>query len=264
MTKHFPLRALLLAWAMLLTPSVQAQGPVAVRYTEGLIRGFLVLRTMEGSILANGDLQQVARGERVTSHLVLRFKDGSMYEETVLFSQRRSFQVLSYRLVQKGPVFKVPMEMKIEGSKGGQVTVRYTDEDGKEKLESEQLKLPPDLVNGIIPVLLKNIPPGAKQTTVSLVAATPKPRLVKLVIAPEGEGKFLAGGASRKATQYLIKVKIGGIPGILAPLLGKQPQDSHAWVLDGDAPAFVRLEGPLFMDGPSWRIEPASPVWQGQ
>jgi hypothetical protein len=88
--------------------------------------------------------------------------------------------------------------------------------------------------------------------------------LVKLVIAPEGEATFLAGGASRKATQYLIRVEIGGIAGFLAPLLGKQPQDSHAWVLDGDAPAFVRLEGPLFMDGPSWRIEPVSPVWQGQ
>jgi hypothetical protein len=265
MTKHFRFLLLgaLLTWAALLTPAVRAQTPVAVRHTEGLARGFLVLRTLEGNDLAHGDLAQTARGERVTSKLVLHFKDGSLHEEHVVYSQRNRFRVLSYRLVQKGPAFKIPMEMKIEGATG-QVTVRYTDSDGKEKVESERLKLPPDIANGMLPVLLKNIPPGAKQTTVSYVAATPKPRLVKMVISPEGESQFQAGGASRKATQYLIHVEIGGIAGFLAPMMGKQPQDSHAWVLGGEAPAFFKLEGPLFLGGPSWRIELASPVWQGQ
>ena len=252
-----------LACAVLLAPAVRAQTPVAVRHTEGLARGFLVLRSLEGKDLANGELAQTARGESVTSKLVLHFKDGSLHEEYVVYSQRRSFRLLSYRLVQKGPSFKVPMEVTIAGSTG-QVTVRYKDDDGKEKVESERMKLPSDLANGMLPVLLKNIRPGAKQTTVSYVAATPKPRLVKLLISPEGEGTFLAGGSSRKAAQYLIKVEIGGMAGFFAPLVGKQPQDTHAWVLGGEAPAFVKLEGPLFMGGPSWRIELASPVWQGQ
>jgi hypothetical protein len=264
-TKHFllPSRGILLACVILLTPSAQAQSTVEVRHTEGLTRGFLVLRAMDGSLVANGDLAQVARGERVTSHLVLRFKDGSMYDETVLFSQRGHFQVLNYHLVQKGPVFKVPLDMTIDRSTG-LVQVRYTDEDGKQRVESERLELPPNLMNGVIPILLKNISPGAKQTTVSLVAATPKPRLVSLEISPEGEAKVLAGGVSRKATRYRLKVEIGGILGFFATLVGKQPEDSHAWILDGDAPAFLRLEGPLFMGGPSWRIEPANPVWQGE
>ena len=252
-----------LALVLLLTITVDAQSAVDVRYTEGLIRGFLVLRAMDGNALAYGDLAQVPHGANVTSHLVLRFKDGSMHDETVDFSQRGSFQVLNYHLVQKGPVFKVPIDMTIDRS-SGKVLVRYTDEDGQEKEESERFELPPDLANGMIPVLLKNISRDARQTTVSLVAATPKPRLVTLVISPEGEAKFLAGGVSHEAKQYRIKVEIGGILGFLAPLVGKQPQDSHAWVLDGEAPVFVRLEGPLFVGGPSWRIEPASPVWQGR
>jgi hypothetical protein len=255
--------ALLLIGVVLLASAVRAQTPVAVRHTEGLARGFLVLRTLEGNDLAHGDLAQTARGERVTCDLIFHFKDGSVHQETTVYSQRRSFRVLSYRLVQKGPAFKVPMEMKIEGSTG-QVTVRYTDENGKEKVESERLKLPPDLANGMLPVLLKNIPPGAKQTSVSYVAATPKPRLVKMVISREGEGTFLAGGSRRKATHFVIKIEIGGFAGFMAPMMGKQPQDSHAWVLGGDAPAFFKLEGPLFLGGPSWRIEQASPVWQGQ
>ena len=257
------LHGMFLALVLLLMISADAQSAVDVRYTEGLIRGFLVLRAMDGNALAHGDLAQVPHGANVTSHLVLRFKDGSMYDETVDFSQRGSFQVLNYHLVQKGPVFKVPIDMTIDRSTG-KVVVRYTDEDGQEKEESEQFELPTDLANGMIPVLLKNISRDAKQTTVSLVAATPKPRLVTLVISPEGEAKFLAGGVSHEATQYRIKVEIGGILGFLAPLVGKQPQDSHAWVLDGEAPVVVRLEGPLFVGGPSWRIEPASPVWQGR
>jgi hypothetical protein len=45
-------------------------------------------------------------------------------------------------------------------------------------------------------------------------------------------------------------------------LLGKQPSDAHVWILDGDAPAFVRAEQPLYAGGPVWRIDLASPQWK--
>jgi hypothetical protein len=138
----------LLTWALLLPAAVLSQSPVAVLHTEGLIHGFLVLRTLEGDSLADGEVTQVARGDRVTSHIVFRFKDGSVHEETVVFSQRNSFRVVSDHLLQKGPAFKHPMDVSIEGVTG-RVTVRYTDDDGKEKSVSERLKLPPDLANGI-------------------------------------------------------------------------------------------------------------------
>jgi hypothetical protein len=60
----------------------------------------------------------------------------------------------------------------------------------------------------------------------------------------------------------IIKVEIGGVAGLVSSLVGKQPQDTHVWILGGDAPAFVKLEGPLYQGGPTWRIEPTSPVWQ--
>jgi hypothetical protein len=251
----------LLIWTLLLPAAVLSQSPVAVLHTEGLVHGFLVLRTLEGNALADGEVTQVARGDRVTSHLVFRFKDGSVHEETVVFSQRNSFRVISDHLLQKGPAFKRPMDVSIEGLTG-QITVRYTDDDGKEKTESERLKLPPDIANGMTLTLLKNIRPNVPQTTVSMVAATPKPRLVKLLISPEGEDSFSVGGSSHKATRYVIKVEIGGIAGLAAPLVGKQPQDTHVWILGGDAPVFVKLEGPLYQGGPTWRIELTSPVWQ--
>jgi hypothetical protein len=248
----------LVAFTALLKPGQMA--PVSVRHTEGLIHGFLVLRTLDGNTLADGDLIQSTHGERVTSRLVFHFKDGSVHDETSVFSQRRNFRLLTDHLVQKGPAFPHPIEVSIDGSTG-QVTVRNTGDDGKEKVTSERLDLPWDVANGLILTLLKNIPPGTPQTKVSMVAATPKPRLVKLAITAEGEEPFSIGGSSRKATRYAVKVEIGGAAGLVAPLLGKQPPDTHFWILGGEAPAFVKSEGPLFFGGPVWRIELVSPIW---
>jgi len=252
--------ALLLASAALLPPGTLSAAPVAVRHTEGLVHGFLVLRTLEGDTLADGDLIQVAHGDRVTNHLVFSFRDGSVRDETAIFSQRGNFRLLNYHLVQKGPAFQRPMEVLVDNATG-QVRVRYTDEDAKEKVISDRLELPPDVANGMIFTLLKNVRPDGPPTAVSMVAATPKPRLVKLVVTPRGEEPFSIGGSRRKAIHYVIKVEIGGVAGVVAPLLGKQPPDIHVWILGGEAPAFVKSEGPLYLGGPIWRIELTSPVW---
>jgi hypothetical protein len=47
----------------------------------------------------------------------------------------------------------------------------------------------------------------------------------------------------------------------MAHLTGKQPPDSHMWMLEGAAPAFVKSESPLYEGGPIRRIELVSPVW---
>ena len=252
--------AVLVVCATLLQPGAISAAPVAVRHAEGLVHGFLVLRTLAGDTLADGDLIQVASGDRVTSRLVFRFKDGSVHDETAVYSQRRNFRLLTDHLVQKGPAFQHPMEVSIDGFTR-QVAVRSTDDDGKEKVVTERLDLPPDVANGLVLTLLKNVRSDAPQMTVSMVAATPKPRLVKLAITPQGEEPFSVGGSSRKATHYVVKVEIGGAAGLVAPLLGKQPPDTHVWILGGEAPAFVKSEGPLYFGGPIWRIELVSPVW---
>jgi hypothetical protein len=245
--------------AALLQPAA-LPAPVPVRHTEGLVHGFLVLSSMEGNLLAVGDLIQVAVNDRVTNHLVFRFKDGSLRDETAVYSQHGSFRLLTYHLVQRGPKFGQPMEMSFDSSSGA-VTVHYAEHDGKEKIATDRLELPPDVANGIVFTLLKNIGPTGPPTTVSMVAATPKPRLVKLVITGQGEEPFSVGGSKRMAMHYVLKVEIGGVAGAIAPLLGKEPPDVHVWILGGEAPAFIKTEGPLYYGGPSWRIELASPVW---
>ena len=58
-----------------------------------------------------------------------------------------------------------------------------------------------------------------------------------------------------------VKVELGGLSGLIAPLIGKEPAEISVWVLGGEAPTFVKLQGPLYLGGPTWIIEMASPVW---
>jgi hypothetical protein len=251
--------------AILLIPTcilsgIASASPVAVRYKEGLIHGFLVLRTLDGVAIAAGDLSQVARGDQITTQLAFRFKDGSRQEETTVFSQRGHFRLISYHLVQKGPSFKNASDLSVTCATG-QVTVRYTDNDGKEKVANERLALPPDLGNGLIPTLLMNIRGGTRQIEVPMVVAAPKPRLVKIVVNAQGTEPFSLAGLSREAMHYVAKVDLGGVAGVVAPVVGKQPPDSQIWILAGEAPVFLKSETQSYMGGPMWRIELVSPVW---
>ena len=239
------------------TPSAE---PVVVRHVEGLVHGFLSLRSPEGRLLANGDLIQNARGDRVTSRLVFHFKDGSLSDDTAVFTQRGHFSLISDHLVQKGPAFEQPLEMTIDRA-NGHVVVRYTNDHGEAKVEDEQMDLPPDLANGIIIALLKNVQRNALPPSLSMIAATPKPRLVKLKPRVAGVEAFSTAGSTRRAVHYELKVDIGGIAGVVAPLVGKQPPDSHVWIMEGEAPAFVRSRAPMFNGGPLWQTDLVSPVW---
>jgi len=250
---------LLVSAALLQPPALEAQ-TVPVRYMEGTVHGFLVLRTQQGKALAAGDLIQVVRGDRLISQLTFHFKDGSVDDEVTVFSQRDHFRLLRYHHVQKGPAFPHPMDVSIDASTG-EVKVR-TKDGGKDKVHTERLDLPPDLANGLVLTILKNIRPDTPETKLSYLVATPKPRLVKLKITPQGEGTLTTAGSPHRATHYVVKVELGGIAGVVARLIGKQPKDTHVWILGGKAPTFVKMEGPLYQGAPIWRIELTSPVWQ--
>jgi hypothetical protein len=230
--------------------------PVPVRRTQGTFHGFLLLKTLEGATLAAGDIVQVAHGNRVTSRLTFHFRDGSLDDETTVFTQRGTFRLISDRHIQRGPSFPKPLDMLIDAATG-QVTSR--DKDGKST--QTHLDLPADIANGLPLILLLNLDPAAPPIHLSMIAPTEKPRLVHLVVAGEGEDPLIIGGLRHKATNYRIKIELGGVTGFVAPIVGKQPSDIHIWVLGGEAPASVKEEGQFFEGGPVWRVELTSPVF---
>jgi len=252
-----------LAWLLVLAllgtvGGVHAE-PVSVRLAEGHVRGFLVLRSLDGARLANGELVQRPRGALLESRLSFQFKDGSLYDETVTFSQKGVLRLESYHLVQRGP--SLPATDVAFDRKSGRyrATVREKDDD-EDKVASGELEMPEDLYNGMALTIAKNLPRGAGARG-HVVAFTPKPRLVKMEITPEGVDRVLYSGRAYTATRYLVKFAIGGVAGVLAPLVGKVPPELRYWIVGGDVPAFARFEGGMFVNAPVWRIDLAVPEW---
>jgi hypothetical protein len=230
--------------------------PIPVRHPQGSAHGFVVLKTTEGVPIATGDVTQIIHGDRVTSRVTFRFRDGSLDDDITVFSQRRVFRLISDHHIQHGPSFPKPIDVLIDAVTG-QITSRS--EDGK--ANQEHLDLPPDVSNGLPPNLLLNILPSTPETKLSFVAPTTKPRLISVTVKPAGEVPFSIGGSSRKAMDYVLHVELGGLTGVIAPIIGKQPADYHIWILDGAAPAFIREEGQLYEGGPIWCIEQISPTF---
>ncbi|MGD0736765.1 MAG: hypothetical protein ABR976_16660 [Terracidiphilus sp.] len=247
------------AWGASVPDKSSAQ-LIPVRYVQGTVHGFLQMRSDDGQILASGDSVQVAHGSLVTARTTFTFKDGSVDDETTVFSQRGSFRLITDHHLQKGPSFPHPTDVLID-ARTGQVTVHSTGKDGKEEVKTDHLTLPPDLANGMVPLVLEHIKAGVAETIVPMLVLTPKPRLIRLIISPQGDAPFSIEGSSRKAIHYEIKINIGGIEGMVAPMVGKAPPNIELWIIGGLAPTFLREQGPIYADGPIMTIELASPVW---
>ena len=232
--------------------------PVTVHHPEGVTFGFLVLKNPDGQVIGYGWLKQVAKPAStvLTDDLELDFQDGSTYHEITKFTQHSVFRLISDQVVQKGPSFKHESESWVD-ARTGNVTVRTLDQ-AKDKQTTKMMKLPPDLSNGLLFILVKNIDPSA-ETDVSMVGGSDKPRIAKLRFLPQPEKSVKFGSFSFKAQHYLMKVKIEGVAGVVAPAVGKQPPDSHFWTIKSESPTFLAYEGPLSEDGPVLRIELAAP-----
>jgi hypothetical protein len=239
---------------------IAAAEPVPVRHPEGTLHGFLALTTEQSQVLAGGDLIEVVHGDRVTSHLSFHFKDGSLDDETTVYTQRGVFRLISDHHIQRGPYFPHPIDMMIDVVKGVVVT-RSPGKDGKDEVTTNRIKMPADLYNGLVPMLIKNVSPDSGETKVSMIVATPKPRVVTLVIMPMVPETFYLAGLPRKASVYEIKIELGGLAGVIAPVIGKQPPNISMEIFGGEMPVFLRETGPLFEGGSMLTISLIGPTW---
>jgi hypothetical protein len=243
-----PAAALLMILAV---PVAIEAAPVAVQYPEGAGRAFPVLRSATGERLAQGEVTQLVRGGRVENRLVFRFQDGSLYDENVGFSQDGVFVLHRYRLVQRGPSFPESLEATFDRDTE-RYQVRYrSDPDREVQVLEGQFAPPLDAYNGMLNLIARNLPAGHMET-VQVVAFTPRPRTVQMKLLPLAEEPVRLGELSLRATRYAIRPQLG----LLASLLVADIPDIHVWVLQGEPPAFLRFEGPLFFMGPIWRIDP--------
>jgi hypothetical protein len=243
------------AWA----PVRAGADPVAVRFIEGITRGFLVVSAVDGKPLGQGDIRQTAHPGHVESRMILRFRDGSLHDETVTYTQDKVFKLERFRLVQKGPSFPEPVEISLEAGSGEYLVKAHPGAADREKIYRGTLKLPPDTYNGLLLIVLKNLPTGAA-ARVHYIAFTPKPYLIDLDLLPQGEEKVRVGDESRPVTRYELKPRLGVLLRVAGAILGRTPGRQQCWILADPVPGFVGCQAPLANGGPPWRIGLTSPA----
>jgi hypothetical protein len=123
------------------------------------------------------------------------------------------------------------------------------------------MDLPPDLVNGIVALAVENFPKGASELKTSYLIVDSRPRVVQFSFKPDGEDNVRIGVATRRTSRFKMHVDIGGVAGVVAPIVGKQPADFELWVLDGEVPMLIKMDGALYPKGPIWTMALTSPIW---
>jgi len=235
-----------------------APAAIPVRYAEGTVHGFIELRTAADSFLADGDLLQTVGDSAVESRLLFHFRDSSVFQETVTFTQRGVFTMQRYHLVQSGPAFADDLEVTL--TRSGEYDVKTRSRGGgEEKRYTGTLTLPPDVYNGMIITIAKNLTAQSSEM-VHVVAFTPKPLVIKLELVPSGTQRVIVGRHAETAQRFTLKPTLGLVVRAVAQLRGQSPPDSHVWIVTDGVPAFVRFQGPLYA-GPVWRINLTSPKW---
>lgn len=236
--------------------------PVRVLERQGAIHGFLLLYDDHGKEIAVGDQTNQVHGNVIHARTIFHFRDGSIDDEETIYRQGSTFELLRDHHIQKGPAFAKPLDLTVDVRKN---EVSWIDLSGKDaQPKSQHMKLPRDLANGMIPLLVQNFPQGAADLTAAMVVFASKPRLVTLDIKPDGSDKVLLGSSGRDAEKFDVHLKLQGVAGLVAPIIGKQPPDIGVWVVDGSeapVPVFVKYVGPLCTNGPIWTVLLAAPTW---
>ena len=245
----------------ILVYSPASAAPIAVRFPEGVTHGFLLVRSLAGEILGQGEVTQIAHeGGLVESRLMFKFKDGSVHDEKVAFSQNDVFTLLTYHLIQRGPFFPEQVDIFFDRGAGEYKVKIISGENKKEEFWAGELKLPRDVYNGMMVMTVLNLPKGTTET-VKILIFTPEPEVINLELLPEEKHTVRIGNHSRKALKYVFKPDIGLIRKWLGRMTGRLPDDFHyhCWVLADEIPSFVAYEGPLQLMGPLIKIELVSP-----
>jgi hypothetical protein len=223
--------------------------PISVRHIQRPMHRFMVARSESGKIIAKGEFSQVVQADEVTMRLTYHFVDGSIDDETTTYRQQGTFRLVRNHHIQKGPFFVKPVDFAVEAATGI-ASSRTVDKNGNIHVESHHIDLPDDLANGFVGTLLLNVSHNTATFRVGILAPVGGGRLIRILISPEEEQSFHTAGQTLKATVFRIHPELGGIVGVIAPLIGLQPKDVMVWVLEGEEPAVVRIVGQLGGYGP--------------
>ncbi|GAC1341567.1 MAG: hypothetical protein NVSMB23_13290 [Myxococcales bacterium] len=227
---------------------------VEMCYPQADLHGFPSMSDEGGKVIADGELTQTRKGDRLMVHAVWRFKDGRIAEEDDVLRTRPELSQESFRWVERRG--KQELRRAEVDFQSGKATFSHR-EDGKPKSWEAKLDLPKgQAFTGYSTALAASQLRDAlgqqdARRSLTFVAFTPKPRTVELEIARAAGAHIRAAGRELPADLYTLHPKIPFPLSVVA-----HAPDSHLWFTHSSPPALLRAEQNLLeKDDPRIRID---------
>jgi len=230
-------RLLVVAVLGLLGRSAVAQ-PIPVRYALGTLHGFPSMSDLSGKVIADGELTQELKGDRLSVSVRWTFADGLEAEEHDTFLVGRELVQEQFAWVERKAGeelrrFEVDLTT-------GQAAAAHRGAKAAMKREEVHLDLPHGRSFAGYGVALVASQVALEQGAhflVTVVAFTPKPRAVTLEVRRDGEERLQVAGRSIPCARYTLH------PRIPFPLnLFAGAKDAHLWMTRAEPPGLVRAE----------------------
>jgi hypothetical protein len=223
---------------------------VPLRWPEGTLRGFPVVRDASGRQIADGTLTQWIEDGNLHVSATYDFKDGRVVEEQTVLSQHPELAQLRWSWEErKGS--EVQRSYSIDFTTGHAV-VHKRGEDVREDHLDDAKNLGHAFAGVGFMYAVKNLAADLEkgsEVELTAVAFTPKPRTVKVSIRRDQEGPLTMGGRTLAAERFVVHPEIP--LAFIAKLFVKAP-DQYLWFYKPSPPAFLRADIPL--------AEPSDPI----
>jgi hypothetical protein len=223
---------------------------VPLRWPEGTLRGFPVVRDASGQQIAEGTLTQWIEDGKLHVTGTYAFKDGRVVEEQTVLSQHPELAQLRWSWEErKGG--EVQRSYSIDFTTGHAVAHKRGEDVREDHLDdAKQLGRAFAGVGFMYAVknLVADLEKGG-EVELTAVAFTPKPRTVKVSVRRDQEDPLTMGGRTLGAERFVIHPEIP--LAFIAKLFVKAP-DQYLWFYKPSPPAFLRADIPL--------AEPSDPI----
>ena len=232
---------------LLLAASVSAPG-IPTRWPEGTLRGFPIVRAMDGRAIADGALTQVIEEGKLRAEGTYEFRDGRQIREVTLFEQHPRLRQLSWSWEERrgGELLRsYAVDLTT-----GQATVRKRNGDSWDTWDDHLDGTAGAYVGVGFMYAIKNLTErldNGEKIELTAVVFTAKPRTVTVTVSRDQLGELTMAGRKLPAERYVIHPEVPWI----ARLFVKAP-DQYLWFYRPSPPMFLRADIPL--------AEPSDPM----
>jgi hypothetical protein len=233
--------------ALLLCVALPASA-VETRWIEGTVRGFPVVRDMQGRAIGEGTLTQFVEDGKLHVQGIFEFRDGRRIEEEAVLEQRPRLRQLYWSWEERRGN-EVQRAYAVDLATG-HATAKKRTADGTDTWD-DRLDDTKDAFVGVgfmyaVKNLTEELDKGRK-IKMTAVAFTAKPRTVTVSVSRDQVGELTMGGRTLGASRYVIHPEVPWI----ARLFVHAP-DQYLWYYRPAPPAFLRADIPL--------AEPSDPM----